>query len=257
MMEDIYIMKKVISMAAAAFIGLGLFTASAEAATVVNANVLNVRQAPSTGSIIIGKVTNGQTLDVKGSQNGWLKINYKGKIGYASSQYTKETSSANGGTYYVNATSLNVRSGAGTNYALIGKLNRGQAVSVKKDLGNGWYQISYNGRTGYVSKQFVVKTAVKAAKEFIAEATAYTPQESSRGITAAGYNIHKNPNMKLIAVDPKVIPLGTKVWVEGYGEAIAGDTGGAIKGKKIDVLFPTVKQALQWGRKNVKVRVLN
>ena len=255
-------MKKIFSMAAAAFMGFGLFTATAEASTVVNADVLNVRQAPAASSLIIGKVKNGQALNVTSRQTGWLKINYNGKTGYVSSQYTKETSTtssttANSGTYYVNATSLNVRSGAGTGYASIGKLNNGQAVSVKKDLGNGWYQISYNGRTGYVSKQFVVKTAVKAAAEFIVEATAYTPQESASGITAAGYNVRKNPNMKLIAVDPKVIPLGTKVWVEGYGEAIAGDTGGAIKGRKIDVLFPTVKQALQWGRKNVKVRVLN
>ena len=43
--------------------------------------------------------------------------------------------------------------------------------------------------------------------------------------------------MKVISVDPKVIPLGTKVYVEGYGNAIAGDTGGAMKGKKIDVFF--------------------
>ena len=43
--------------------------------------------------------------------------------------------------------------------------------------------------------------------------------------------------MKLIAVDPSVIPLGSRVWVEGYGEAIAADTGGAIKGHKIDVLM--------------------
>ena len=42
--------------------------------------------------------------------------------------------------------------------------------------------------------------------------------------------------MKVIAVDPSVIPLGTKVWVEGYGYAVAGDTGGAIKGNKIDVI---------------------
>ncbi|GAA3319318.1 hypothetical protein GCM10020331_025720 [Ectobacillus funiculus] len=75
------------------------------------------------------------------------------------------------------------------------------------------------------------------------------------GITATGYNVKANPNMKLIAVDPKVIPLGSKVWVEGYGDAIAGDTGGVIKGNKIDVLMPTTQQALQWGRKTVKVKV--
>ncbi|MDR4949962.1 SH3 domain-containing protein [Neobacillus cucumis] len=251
-------MKKIVSMAAAAFIGFGLFSVSAEAATVVNTSSLNVRQSPSTSSSIIGKVTNGQTLNVTSRQTGWLKISYNGKTGYVSSQYTKETgTTSSAGTYYVNASSLNVRSGAGTSYAKIGTLSNGQAVSVSKDLGNGWFQISYNGKTGYVSKQFLVKTAVKAAAEFTVEATAYTPLESSSGITAAGYNIRKNPNMKLIAVDPKVIPLGKKVWVEGYGEAIAGDTGGAIKGNKIDVLFPTTQQALQWGRKNVKVRVLN
>ncbi|MFD3446582.1 3D domain-containing protein, partial [Microbacteriaceae bacterium 4G12] len=111
--------------------------------------------------------------------------------------------------------------------------------------------------TAYISKQFVSTSVVKAASEFYVTATAYTPYEESNPITAAGYNIRKNPNMKLIAVDPKIIPLGKKVWVEGYGEAIAGDTGGAIKGYRIDVLLPSNKQADQWGRKQVKVRVLN
>ncbi len=88
-------------------------------------------------------------------------------------------------------------------------------------------------------------------------ATAYTPAESTTGKTALGYDVWANPNMKVIAVDPNVIPLGSRVWVEGYGEAIAGDTGGAIKGYKIDVLLPTVQQALNWGRKTVKIIVLN
>ena len=63
--------------------------------------------------------------------------------------------------------------------------------------------------------------------------------------------------MKLIAVDPSVIPLGSRVWVEGYGEAIAGDTGGAIKGHKIDVLMPSDADARNWGRKTVKIVILN
>lgn len=88
-------------------------------------------------------------------------------------------------------------------------------------------------------------------------ATAYSASEpGNSGLTAAGYDITKNPSMKLIAVDPKIIPLGTKVWVEGYGEAIAGDTGGNIKGNRIDVLLPSKDQANQWGRKTVTVRIL-
>ena len=97
---------------------------------------------------------------------------------------------------------------------------------------------------------------VSGTREFYATATAYSHEESSTGRTAMGYNIKADPNMKLIAVDPSVIPLGSRVWVEGYGEAIAGDTGGAIKGHKIDVLMPSGAAARSWGRKTVKVVVL-
>lgn len=98
----------------------------------------------------------------------------------------------------------------------------------------------------------------KVAKEFMVSATAYTAHcNGCSGITRTGLNLRKNPNLKVIAVDPRVIKLGTKVHVEGYGYAIAGDTGGAIKGKKIDVFMPNKSRAYQWGRKNVKVKVLN
>lgn len=95
------------------------------------------------------------------------------------------------------------------------------------------------------------------ASEFYVEATAYGPDcAGCSGISAGGHNLKANPNMKLIAVDPRVIPLGSKVWVEGYGYAIAGDTGGAIKGHRIDVLYPSEAKASSWGRKRVKIRVL-
>lgn len=101
-----------------------------------------------------------------------------------------------------------------------------------------------------------VKPATK--KEFIMQSTAYTAScKGCSGITKTGINLKKNPNVKVIAVDPKVIPLGTKVFVEGYGEAIAGDIGGAIKGNKIDVFISNYGQALQWGRKTVKVQILD
>lgn len=88
-------------------------------------------------------------------------------------------------------------------------------------------------------------------------ATAYTAYcEGCSGITANGTDIRSNPNLKVIAVDPRVIPLGTKVWVEGYGEAIAADTGGAIKGNKIDVFIPSEGQARKWGVKQVTVKIL-
>ncbi|OCA90768.1 peptidoglycan-binding protein [Bacillus sp. FJAT-27225] len=94
-------------------------------------------------------------------------------------------------------------------------------------------------------------------KELAVTATAYTAYcEGCSGITATGINLKNNPGAKVIAVDPSVIPLGTKVFVEGYGEAIAGDTGGAIKGNKIDVFIPSRDAALKWGVKKVKVTIL-
>lgn len=95
-------------------------------------------------------------------------------------------------------------------------------------------------------------------KEILVTATAYTAYcTGCSGTTAYGIDLRANPNQKVIAVDPKVIPLGTKVWVEGYGEAIAGDIGGAIKGNKIDVFIPSYNNAMEWGVKKVKLKVLN
>lgn len=95
-------------------------------------------------------------------------------------------------------------------------------------------------------------------KEFYVTATAYTANCSGcSGVTATGLNLKANPSSKVIAVDPSVIPLGSKVWVEGYGYAIAADTGGAIKGNKIDVFISSKSQAASWGRKKVRIKVLN
>ncbi|RLJ81288.1 G5 and 3D domain-containing protein [Planococcus citreus] len=95
-------------------------------------------------------------------------------------------------------------------------------------------------------------------KEFYVSATAYTAScTGCSGITATGINLKANPGLKVIAVDPSVIPLGSKVWVEGYGNAIAGDTGGAIKGNKIDLFMPNRSDAIAFGRKQVKVKILN
>lgn len=100
--------------------------------------------------------------------------------------------------------------------------------------------------------------APAGGKEFYVTSTAYTAScAGCSGITATGINLKANPGMKVIAVDPKVIPLGSKVWVEGYGYAIAGDTGGAIKGNKIDVFVASKSDAYAWGRKKVRIKVLN
>ncbi|NRD77587.1 3D domain-containing protein [Bacillus sp. BRMEA1] len=94
-------------------------------------------------------------------------------------------------------------------------------------------------------------------KVITVSASAYTLNFAHcKGITATGINLKKNPNLKVISVDPRVIKLGTKVYVPGYGYAIAGDTGGAIKGNKIDLFMSSEKAARNWGRKTIKIQIL-
>ncbi|MCP3740940.1 3D domain-containing protein [Rossellomorea sp. BNER] len=94
-------------------------------------------------------------------------------------------------------------------------------------------------------------------KEVNVTATAYTAYcEGCIGITKTGVDLRANPDAKVIAVDPDVIPLGAKVYVEGFGYARAEDTGGAIKGNRIDIFIPTEEKALEYGVRDIKVQIL-
>ena len=85
----------------------------------------------------------------------------------------------------------------------------------------------------------------------------YTPHELGRPVeklhTATGTRPKEN---RTIAVDPKVIPLGSTVYIEGFGYYIAEDTGGAIKGNRIDVFLMDYNKARQLGRRTAKVWIL-
>jgi len=85
------------------------------------------------------------------------------------------------------------------------------------------------------------------------ESTGKSPGSPGYGITASGMRVQPG----VVSVDPRVIPLGTRLYVEGYGYSIAADTGGAIQGNKIDVYFEKLSDALNWGRRTVQVYVLN
>ncbi|OTW45514.1 enterotoxin [Bacillus thuringiensis serovar mexicanensis] len=408
-------MKKFMGIATAAVFGLGIFTTSAKAETIVTTDVLNVRENPTTESKVVGKLLDGYKVNVLHTENGWSKVKLNsGKEAFISADYTKDT-------YYVTANVLNVRAGANTDSEILGKLKQDDVIETTHQVENDWIQFEYNGKTAYVHVPYLtgkapvkVQPAVKVEKttkvqdtaktvaatkarevaetqakaqeatkareaaeaqaaakaeeaakareaaeaqaeakaqaeaeaqaeakaqeaakareaakaqeaaeaqaaakaqeaakareaakaqaeaeaqeaakareaakaqkpatqqpvaketetsapsssrELRVVATAYTADPLENGYkagdqvkSALGHNLTANPNMKLIAVDPSVIPLGSKVWVEGYGVAIAGDTGGAIKGNKIDVLMPDKGTSSNWGRKTVTVKVLN
>ncbi|NPV53578.1 MAG: DUF348 domain-containing protein [Firmicutes bacterium] len=88
-------------------------------------------------------------------------------------------------------------------------------------------------------------------------ATAYEPGPTSCGRYADGYtSIGLKAQYGVVAVDPDVIPLRTRLYIEGYGLAIAGDTGSAIQGNRIDLCFNTLEEALRFGRRRVRVYLL-
>ena len=72
-----------------------------------------------------------------------------------------------------------------------------------------------------------------------------------KGSTALGVPVRRG----VVAVDPKLIPLGTKLHVPGYGPGLAADVGYAIKGRIIDLWFPSTAKARQWGRRTVTITV--
>ncbi|MEB9969347.1 cell wall-binding protein EntB [Bacillus cereus] len=497
-------MKKVIGAATATVFGLGAFTTTATAETIVTADVLNVREKPTTESKVVEKVKNGQELKVINTEDGWSKIELNGKEVFVSSEFTKDV-------YHVTANLLNVRTEANTDSEILGRLKKDDVIESTHQVKDGWLQFEYKGKTAYANVSFLSSTAptekkteektkqvakvqksvkekkeiktqkvakakettkaqeivkpkeeakvVKVKEELKAQeivkpkeeakvkeevkvkeeekaqeivkpkeeakikeevkvkeeekvqeiakakeeekaqeiakakeeekareivkakeeekareigkakeeekareiakvkeeekareiakakeeekareiakakeeervreiakakeeekaqeiakakeeekvreiakakeeekaqeiakakeeerakeasknniqsakreltvvATAYTADPSENGtyggrvLTAMGHDLTANPNMRIIAVDPKVIPLGSKVWVEGYGEAIAGDTGSAIKGNRIDVLMGSKSKAMNWGRQTVKVKIL-
>ena len=128
---------------------------------------LNLRlQANTSGSIIttIPKGTTVQVLADKDS-NGWYKVSYAGKTGYVSGSYFKitkysstEVTKKTGYVYNLNGTLLNVRPKPSTSEAPIGTLAQGTSVVIVGESGN-WYQIEFNNKTAYVSKDYITFTA--------------------------------------------------------------------------------------------------
>ena len=106
----------------------------------------------------------------------------------------------------------------------------------------------------YASRGGSVPSELSYSKSLRVEATAY----SGHTITATGTKPVRNPGgWSTIAVDRRVIPLGTRVYVENYGYAIAEDVGGAIKGNIIDLFMDSSSETRSWGRRNVTIYILD
>jgi len=130
-------------------------------------------------------------------------------------------------------------------------LEAGKVIDTKKEVkvDPAIDATFHMGRSGL---QLTDRGSFTRAKVVTMESTAYLPSDGSgTGRTASGIQAKHG----IVAVDPRVIKIGTLVYVEGYGLAVAADTGGAIKGNKIDVCIQSRSAAMQWGRRKVKVHI--
>ena len=187
--------------------------ASMSQGKVVNVTTnLRVRSGASTSSSVIGYLTNNSSVNVKGEEGNWYKIEFKGSIGYVSKDYiqvsgvvgttTNNTTSSSEGTVNVTS-SLRVRSGAGTNSSVLGYLGNGTKVKITGESGD-WYQINYNNQTGYVSKAYV---SVSNSTQQGSNNTTSTPS-SSASKTGKVVNVTTNLRVRSGA--------GTNTSVLGY-----------------------------------------
>ena len=128
----------------------------------VTADVLNVRSGPGTSYSVTTKAYKGNKVEILETSNGWYKVKLSnGKIGWVSSSYVSISSQTTSYKATVNANSLNVRNGAGTNYSVITKLLKGTVVDVLESASNGWKKIkTSNGTIGWVSGSYLTTGVV-------------------------------------------------------------------------------------------------
>ena len=256
---------------------------------------LNFRKGPSIENEIISVHEKGESVKVLSKKGDWYKVKTSdGEVGWSYRKYIKVSdakfawsdSDANGTLKDV----ANMRKGASTNYDVIKVLDEGQKVKVISSL-DGWYKLqTSDGKTGWVHSSHLdtdvaLMTSNKASKgsdskesssakessskkessqdklsesevssssnkNIVVSATAY----SGDGITATG----TKPKWGTIAVDPDVIPYGTRVYIPRFGKTfIAEDCGGGIKGNKIDIFMNSDSQCNSWGVRNISIQILD
>jgi len=214
--------------------------AAAASQVTVTASVLNVRAGPGTNYAIISQVKRNTLLTVLKQQGGWLQVRLSnGRTGWVSGQYVRSVSAtpapAQGGsgqpaapssqTVEVTASVLNVRSGPGTNYAITSQVKRGTRLTVLKQQG-GWLQVRLsNGRTGWVSGQYVRSVSATPAP-----GSSTTPSAKTAIVTASRLNVRSGPGTQYAVIGS--LPNGTRVTVleqrSGWWRVQAGSLKGWV-----------------------------
>ena len=160
----------------------------------VTADSLRLRSEASTSSSTLAQAPKGSTVTVEEDLgNGWYKVTYGNRIGYMSGEWLTivpvDAVAADGpvGTAVVTADSLRLRSEASVSSSTLAQAPKGSTVTVEEDAGNGWYKVTYGGKTGYMSGEWLTITLSNGS---VIPAASGIEAEQARGlITASSLNV--------------------------------------------------------------------
>ncbi|MFR0019191.1 MAG: SH3 domain-containing protein [Paraclostridium sp.] len=271
----------------------GLYTSTsniyAAEREVVKAEKLNVRKGPSIEEQRVGSLDRGMVVEILETNNGWNKIKLTdGNEGWVSGDYTDKEN----GT--VTASKLNVRKGPATEHDKLDTLDKNTEIKLLEEQDN-WYRIKLDDKKeGWVCGDYVLtesqakeqeqnqakQQANDTVKEVKSASTVSdaTTNESSNSQAEASSNNNNGTSMSIeatayagdtitstgttpkwgtIAVDPTVIPYGTKVYIPKFDMVFtAEDCGSAIKGKRIDIFMNSEAECVKFGRQNMEIKIL-
>ncbi|NLI61700.1 MAG: SH3 domain-containing protein, partial [Clostridiales bacterium] len=199
---------------------------------IVTASSLNVRSGPSTKNHKVGMVAKGKRLTILGTQGSWYRISFNGKDAYVHSNYVRleststPPSSTVTGIATVTASSLNVRSGAGTGYKRIGSLPRNRQVELLGKQGS-WYKIKFASGTGYVHGDYL-KIGSSANNGSNNSGNQDKTQQRTGTVNASALNVRTGPGTGYARVG--LLPRGAKVTITGESGSWYKIQSGSING---------------------------
>lgn len=258
-----------------------------EPVALVNVEKLNIRSGPSTSYDIIGSFEKEDSVDLISIKDGWYKIKLEdGKKAWTNGQYITLDGE-------VTVDKLNVRKGPAITYDIVDTKEKEDKVKIVNSDENGWYEIELSdGETGFICGKYIEteaenkhdysdlyntnkdtskstsssKSSIKAkstksstkskksSSNVVSTMTVSATAYAGDSITATG----TTPKVgRTIAVDPSIIPYGTRVYIPALGGTyVAEDCGGGIKGNRIDIFMGSESQCNSWGVRSIEIQIL-
>ena len=217
-----------------AAVGAGVADAAGETGTVSASSGLNLRSEPNTSSSVLAVAPRGATVQIVETLDGWYKVTYQGRTGYMNKEYlsvaggSSSSGSSASGTGYVKGTYVNVRSGPGLNYSVVGSTNTGESYTVSAKSGD-WYKITYKGVTAYINSSYLSLGSGSSSSGGSTSAPETQSGTQTTGVITGSYvNLRSGPSTSYASLG--TYNNGTKMTITGQSGDWYAVTYNGVKG---------------------------